>query len=114
MSMFSSPGTDSMHMKILIAYDGSKSSDAALDDLVRAGLPAAGSAVVISVSEVWLPPNETEEREKGNAELAEAEAMAGHAKKRVQNLLPGWGVDTVVDYGSPAAEILSTADAYSP
>lgn len=41
-------------MKILIAYDGSSCAEAALDDLVRAGLPEAGEFLVISVAEVWL------------------------------------------------------------
>ena len=43
-------------MKLLIAYDGSRCSDAALDDLTHAGLPGKGEAMVISVAEVWLPP----------------------------------------------------------
>ena len=43
-------------MKILIAYDGSSCSEAALDDLVRAGLPEAGEFAVMSVAEVWLAP----------------------------------------------------------
>src|ERR1043165_3044320 len=43
-------------MKILIAYDGSKCADAALDDLTHAGLPEKGEALVMSVAEVWLPP----------------------------------------------------------
>lgn len=38
-------------MKILIAYDGSASSDAALHDLRRAGLPDSTEALVISVAE---------------------------------------------------------------
>lgn len=43
-------------MKILIAYDGSEHSDAALDDLRRAGLPAKARAVALSVADVWIPP----------------------------------------------------------
>jgi len=43
-------------MKILIGYDGSACSDAALDDLKTAGLPEEVEAVVMSVAEVWLPP----------------------------------------------------------
>ena len=33
-------------MKLLIAYDGSKCADSALDDLTHAGLPAKGEALV--------------------------------------------------------------------
>lgn len=43
-------------MKLLIAYDGSRYADAALDDLTHAGLPTKGEAWIISVAEVWLPP----------------------------------------------------------
>lgn len=42
-------------MKLLIAYDGSKCAEAAIDDLTRAGLPPANEAVVVSIAEVWLP-----------------------------------------------------------
>ena len=43
-------------MKLLIAYDGSKYSEASLDDLARAGLPDSGEALVVSVADVWRPP----------------------------------------------------------
>src|SRR5215207_10080768 len=47
----------SEQMKILIAYDGSECADAALDDLRKAGLPPSGvDALVVSVTEIWLPP----------------------------------------------------------
>ena len=45
-----------IQMKLLIAYDGSRCAEAAIDDLNRAGLPESGEGVVISVAEVWLPP----------------------------------------------------------
>src|SRR5215467_8286329 len=40
--------------KVLIAYDGSKCADAALEDLRRAGLPAKAHVIVMSVIENWL------------------------------------------------------------
>ena len=43
-------------MKILIGYDGSECADAALDDLMRAGLPEVAEAQILTVAEVWLPP----------------------------------------------------------
>ena len=43
-------------MKILIAYDGSGAAEAALDDLISAGLPDEAEVLVMSVAEVWLPP----------------------------------------------------------
>jgi len=41
-------------MKVLIPYDGSESSEMALDDLRAAGLPQALDAIV-AVTNVWLP-----------------------------------------------------------
>lgn len=42
-------------MKLLIAYDGSCSADTALDDLLRAGLPAQVDAIFISVADIFMP-----------------------------------------------------------
>ena len=45
--------------KLLIAYDGSTCSDAALEDLKRAGLPEQLEAVVMTVAAlIFLPPDE--------------------------------------------------------
>lgn len=123
-------------MKLLIAYDGSKSSDSALDDLVLAGLPDTGEALVMSVAEVWLPPpnggrsladspagyrfdEETESRireqwERGEHLVAEAEALARHARERVVKMLPGWNVTSSATYGSPAWAVLAQADEFDP
>jgi len=123
-------------MKLLIAYDGSKSSDSALDDLVLAGLPEKGEALVMSIAEVWLPPpnggrsladspagyrfdRETEERireqwERGEHMVAEAEALSRHARERVVKMLPGWIVNSSATYGSPAWEVLAEADEFDP
>lgn len=111
-------------MKILIAFDGSDCSEAALDDLTRAGLPEKGEALVLSVAEVWLPPSGSNDgngneidpyveqiierhRQKGEKAVAEAETMANHAKQRVQRILPGWTVTAEGTYGSPAWEIIT-------
>ena len=48
-------------MKILIAYDGSDSSDAALEDLKSAGLPKTAETTVVSLADVFLPPPNNEE-----------------------------------------------------
>jgi len=115
-------------MRILIAYDGSPCSDAALDDLERAGLPVKGDALIISVAEVWLPPpnieteagrDETDEfidqrlethRQKGELLVAEAEAKVLTCRERLLKTLPQWNIETLATYGSPAWEILSAAD----
>lgn len=113
-------------MKVLIAYDGSRCSQAAIDDLARAGLPPRGSAQVISVAETWLPPAESvgekdgssaayleellrDERMKGEQSLAEAKMLVKFAEERVKTLLQDWDVTTFATYGSPAWEILNRA-----
>jgi nucleotide-binding universal stress UspA family protein len=114
-------------MKLLIAYDGSKSSEAAIDDLAAAGLPAVGAAEVVSVAEVWLPPldaidNSAERqsayvesivrrhRERSDKVIAEASIRARHAEARVRAALPDWDVHSHSTCGSPTWEILTAAD----
>lgn len=115
-------------MKILIAYDGSPCSEAALDDLQLAGLPDDVQATIISVAEAWLPPSDIDEnatginldahtkqliqkhREKGKAAVAEAETFSRHAARRLRTNFPAWKIQAEATYGSPAWEILKRAD----
>ena len=123
-------------MKIVIAYDGSRCSDAALDDLVRAGLPDDCEALVISVAEVWLPPGwkngngngiakvtginlgERYERmirdhyEKNKSVVAESQTLSNHAKQRLERIFPKWTVTAEATYGSPAWELLGRAEEF--
>lgn len=112
-------------LKILIAYDGSASADAAIDDLARAGFPDEGvDAKVVTVAEVWLPPMENDgkphrhfaspalkQRYEMNVEmLEEAGKNAAEAVGRVESLFPGWKVSSDSTYGSPGWEILAFAE----
>jgi nucleotide-binding universal stress UspA family protein len=114
-------------MKLLIAYDGSKDAEAAIDDLRGCGLPSSGLAEVISVAEIWLPPPGSLEsgpeqstphveeilrecRLKGEKALAEAEMLTKFAAARVKAALPEWNVESFATYGSPAWEIVSQAE----
>jgi nucleotide-binding universal stress UspA family protein len=120
-------------MKILIAYDGSDCANAALDDLHRAGLPKDAEAIVISVTEVWLPPPPPSALEvaadaedlkvpadvkkvyaKKSKAMENAQAMADKAAERVKTNFPGWQVTAETAAGSPAWEIISKADAWKP
>jgi nucleotide-binding universal stress UspA family protein len=112
--------------KILIAYDGSSCSEAAIDDLARAGLPMTAEAVVISAADIILPPDEklpademtairipeVERRAKARAEKAfkEATALAERAAKRVKADFPDWNVETEVRFDAPAWAIIKLAD----
>ena len=116
-------------MRILIGYDGSESADAALDDLRRAGLQGEGEALIVSVSEVMMPPSSVGHEVVGppltsrrltvvlaHAEaqaaqkLKEAEEFAAKAADRVRSSFPGWEVQAVGLAGSPSTELINRAD----
>lgn len=115
-------------MRILIGYDGSACSDAALDDLKTAGLTQDVSAVIVSVAEVWLPPppegvsvseyakNLQSHPQAFKAwqthakEITEAEALAKKAENRLRSNFPVWKIRSEGTYGSPGWEILARAD----
>ncbi len=116
-------------MKLLFAYDGSPCSEAAVDDLTQAGLPAEGEALVISVAETWLPPKDNPDympensyveklaahfREKAENLVSETQKLAERGAARVRVALPGWKVTAEGTYGSPAWEVISRADAFKP
>ena len=120
-------------MKLLIAYDGSRSADTALDDLLRAGLPAEVDAIVISVADIFIPhglssaddapkaalknydSSAVEHRVKQVAHaLEEARRWANNAKKRLHAQFPAWQVRTDVCGQSPAWAIVEKADQWKP
>ena len=45
--------------KVLVAYDGSAFSDAAVADLRQAGLGQNPQILVLTVADLWVPPAET-------------------------------------------------------
>ncbi|HSK74194.1 MAG TPA: universal stress protein [Pyrinomonadaceae bacterium] len=116
------------NFRILIAYDGSSDADAALDDLKNAGLnEKTVEASIISVAEVWLPPQNgtgeevefiTEGLRKKYEErlevLDETREMSRRAAERLNAMFPGWQVSADATYGSPAWEILFRAGDYKP
>lgn len=116
-------------MRVLIAYDGSKCADAALDDLTHAGLPEKGEALAMSVAEVWLPPPPPSSYEvvemattaKGPLELErkymaasqavqDADGMAAKAATRFQANFPEWKVKHESVWGSPNWELFAKAE----
>jgi len=116
-------------MKLLIGYDGSKCAESALDDLVHAGLPAAGEALIMSVAEVWLPPPPPSSLEivemavttKGAAGLErkymaasqavkDAHKLAAKGAARFQQKFPGWKVKHDAVWGSPNWELFSRSE----
>ncbi len=110
--------------KILIAYDGSACSDAALQDLRRAGLPTAAEAVVLTAADVFLPPADEElpggpavripelerhTRERAEKAVNEARAFAERAAEQIKADFSDWRVKVEVDCDTPAWGVIKTA-----
>lgn len=113
-------------MKILIAYDGSPCSDAALEDLQRAGLPNDVEAIVLSVADVWLQPQAESVAQtplRTSLAMREASATAAAMKIRAQNqaesarlrlhaLFPTWHINAESAADSPAWTIILKAEQF--
>jgi nucleotide-binding universal stress UspA family protein len=115
-------------MKLLIAYDGSRCADAALDDLTHAGLPEKGEALVMSIAEVWLPPPTPFGPEvvevattttprflerkyiQASQAVKEADALVAKAAARFQANFPKWKVNHEAVWGSPSWELFSKCE----
>ena len=111
--------------KLLIGYDGSLCSNAALDDLRRAGLPQHVDAVVMTVADVFPPPEDELSGDDvvspGAAALvarsqAEAKKAIEHAltvaqrgASRVKADFPGWKVSVKAEGDSPAWALIKRA-----
>jgi nucleotide-binding universal stress UspA family protein len=111
--------------RILIAYDGSECSDAALGDLRRAGLPATAEAVILSVADIILPPPDEERpdepavripeverhaHEKAEKAVKEARAFAERAAQFVKEHFPGWEVKAEVECDAPAWAVIKMVE----
>lgn len=118
-------------MKVLIAYDGSKCADSALDDLPHAGFPDKGEALIIAAAEVWLPPPPPSAYEvvemagatrsplaleraymAASETVAGATSLAAKAAERFCANFPNWKVKHEGVWGSPNWEIFSKAEAW--
>ena len=119
--------------KVLIAYDGSTYADAALEDLLRAGLPREAEALIVTVSDALVSASASiaevagtaltsrrvtsaiaVAKEQATRLLAEARGFAAHARERVQSYFPDWEVRTKVLEGSPSQELLQEAERWQP
>lgn len=115
-------------MRILIGHDGSESSDAAVDDLKRAGLPRDSDVLIASVADLLIGGPELSEvighamtsrravsglkKTLTHAERVtkEAQEAASKAKKRVRKLFPEWSVRAEVMIGTPSWVLIDVAN----
>jgi nucleotide-binding universal stress UspA family protein len=118
-----------MKMKILIAYDGTERAEAAIDDLLWAGLPGRAEALVV-VTDVWLTSSPTElsravarrrilSSESSSfapalREVEEGRALSREALRRLRALFPAWDVRAEVagGMGSAASTLLHRASTW--
>lgn len=117
----------------MIAYDGSVYADAALDDLLRAGLPRKAKALIVTVSDAFMKTSSPIAGNVGTALrsrrvtsaiavakdqavrlLAEARAFASQARGRVVSHFPNWSVRTRVLEGLSSRELLREAEQWQP
>src|SRR4051812_36795647 len=106
-------------IKLLIGYDGSPRSDAAVADLRRAGLPALVEAAVGSGADGWpqmpasafapldakaaanLAPAVRKAHALCALAMADARDTAAAGARRVRDLFPKWSVHAEVRGGVP-------------
>jgi nucleotide-binding universal stress UspA family protein len=101
-------------VKILFAHDGTAASDAAIDDMRRAGFPAEGEAFVVCTAGADLgnPSDRARKHDSmdaGNNELAEAKRLAEVAGNRIQAYFPKWNLSSDAFSGVSADVILKTS-----
>ncbi len=95
--------------KILIAHDGSKSSDKALKKAVELAINLNGSLTVVSViPELYLTELSSEDRNRIFEVLSRETA---EAMEKIRKSLAGKSMDvkTLIRQGDPAEKILETA-----
>lgn len=115
-------------VKLLIGYDGSSDADAAIEDLVHAGLPDDVEALLVSV---WDSPtvapfasHDVIERavvgdrlmsivNQANLQLSEEtkrlNELIVNADERLRSDFPSWQVRVVILVGTPAVELVKKA-----
>jgi nucleotide-binding universal stress UspA family protein len=107
-------------MRILIAYDGSAHADTAIDDLLRAGLPRRGEAIIVTVAHHRGPETKGERLEEGpfgnpwKVTMHEAATLAEKGRARFQSHFPEWSVSCDPLWGDPATMLLKTIDVRKP
>ncbi len=90
-------------MRVLVAYNGSEASNAALEDVRHAGLPAHSQVHLLTVAESWMAPRT----------LSEATAVAEAGRLALADKAE-WKITASAAEGSPGREILAFAEEFEP
>ncbi len=119
-------------MKLMIAYDGSTYADAAIDDLVRAGLPDNAEALVVSVADPTAARTTVSEFDLISAATRRIDSVLAHAKiqrkqgwewteriaanavETIHARFPDWVIRSEVLDGDPADALLDKANQWRP
>lgn len=111
--------------KVIVAYDGSPSSMAALTDLQYAGLGEEVDATVLTVADVWLPPDDettldllpeksppavVAARQRAKESLENSLVLTAEGAQRLRHLFPQWIVHTEGHTDSPAWAVVKKAE----
>ena len=106
-------------MRLIIGYDGSPNSEAAIDDLVRAGLPPDTEARVVSAPDLLTPHlshdkgNAPAPMERANAMaerfMADAQQLADAGADRIRKLFPAWKIAAEARPESPHGALVKAA-----
>ncbi|HUF04488.1 MAG TPA: universal stress protein [Aridibacter sp.] len=116
-------------MKVLIGFDGSDSAKEAIEDLRFAGLPGDTEALIVTVTESWLPSDKPDEdtfselldddikwpwRNKALERVAQCEEFALDAWERLRSIFPQWQITHEVTGGYPEWAIVAKANEFKP
>jgi len=106
-------------MKILIGYDGSHHANAALKDLLRAGLPAEAKAVVMSISNSSFAEKSVRAERNGKMDgstedIEVAASIAKQASDIIRENFPGWNTRVDLAVGSTARVVAKKSGQWNP
>ena len=118
-------------MKILIGFDGSECARAALDDLLRAGLPDIAQVTVIAAVDVFIPPSVRKEdayesfplyvphgvklaRARAKKAFEHAEELARDGAGIIKKNFPGWAVTAEAHADTPHWAIIDKEHEWKP
>ncbi len=116
MSLVQVRPADSTMNRLLIAYDGSSGADIAIAELPNAGLPEKLEVEVLTIADVWLPPEPVAPDgpcAKALEALRQARETASAGAREVRQRFPSWAVSHEALAESPAWGILAESRKWS-